>query len=363
MKMYTKIRITCFAFLCLTSLVSSGCDDKEEDKISNDAIISLFVMDQNDLPLTEVAGDGQTLIKLRAVIPRNAADKFRKVTFRASKGQFVASTNNTTYEKKVNADGIVEVFLKIPLDHGKLSLSAEIGADSQKYFSERDVMMIDVGQVITIEALDVIANPLSGAIRADGNTVLTIKATVNFNPDAIGFIKFQNSAGNFLGIGNESNVVTVSQGLAIIQYKVPRNVGQVYIRAESSTNSSLGQNLTLTLSRANPDAIVLEPSALSVDSADDQVSINTFLTRDIGHVSIGSTVEYVAKQMSDNNIEVVVGRFIGLASAYSDDTGQITSVKFLSDTGDVDFDKPIAITVSTFDDGNHPVVASFLLNN
>ncbi|MDX6187775.1 hypothetical protein SGQ83_00295 [Flavobacterium sp. Fl-318] len=362
MIMYKKNQ-SIYIALFLAVFLCFSCDSKDDDRVSNDAIIYLTVMDENDSPVIEVPGDGETLLKLQAKIPVNADAKYRKVTFRTSNGQFLSSTTNTMYEKTVDANGIAEVFLKVPLNHDPLFLSAEIGADANKYISEQHITLLNVGEIINLDILDNNGNPISSEIRADGNTILTVKATVNFNSNAIGSIKFITSAGNFLGINNANSTVAINGNVATIQLKVPKTVGGVYLRAEALTNSNIFKNGTLPLTRAFADNIILEPSRLSIDSSDDLVIINTYLTRNIGYVSIGSTAQYKAFQLDNNNNEVEVGRFTGLAEAFTNDSSLISSVKFVPDTGDINFTEPIIIRVSARNDNDQEIQRSFILNN
>lgn len=352
-----------YIVLFVAIIMCFSCDDKDNDIISNDAIINLTILDENDSQVSEVPGDGETILKLQAKIPANADDKYRKVTFRTSKGQFLSSTTNGIYEKTVNAEGIAEAYIKVPLDHGPLFFSAEIGSATDKYISEKRITLVNVGQIINLEILDYNANPIIGEIKADGNTILTVKATVNFNADAIGFVKFITSGGSFLGINNTNNTVAINNNVAIIQFKVPKSVGVVYLRAEAVTNSNIFKDSSLPLTRAYADNIILEPSTLSIDSPDDLVTINTYLTRNIGNVSTGTAAQYMAFQLDSNNNEVAVGRFTGLTGAYTNENSQITSVKFVPDTGNIDFAEPIIIKVTTRNDNNQEVLQSFTLNN
>ncbi|KQX00775.1 hypothetical protein [Flavobacterium sp. Root420] len=347
--------------LFLASMFCISCDE-EHTKISNDSIIVLDVFDQNNKQISELAGDGETLLKLQARIAPEADDKYRKVIFKISKGQFMSTASGTQFEKIVDNNGIAEVYVKVPLDSGPLYLSAEIGSDSDKYISEKQIKLIDPGQIIKLEILDQNSTPISGEIKADATTILTLKATVDLNADAIGSIKFSASGGTFLGVNNESNTVVIKNKVAIIQYKVSKSVGELYLQASASTKSNIFLNKTMLLSRAFADHLILEPNTLSIDSADDQVQVKTYLTRDIGKVSTGTAVYYKAFQADANGIEFEVGRFTGLAEATTNDNGQITSVSFVSDTGDVDFNKSIIIRVSTKNDKNEMISQSVTLN-
>lgn len=360
MIIYKQFRLGHFVSgLFLAVMLCSSCDE-DNTKVPNDAIIVLEVFDENNMRVTELAGDGQTLLKLQAKIPRDADDKYRKVIFRTSKGQFMSTTSQGTYEKNVNADGLAEVYLKVPLDHGALFLSAEIGSDSDKYFSEKNITLTDVGQIIYLEIQDQNGNPVSSEIKADGNTILTVKATVKFNGDTIKSIKFLASDGKFLTLNGDSNIVTTNNNVATIQYKVPKKAGEIYLRVEASDNANIYQNSNVLLARAFADHIILEPSTLSIDSPDDLVTVNTLLKRDNGYVSIGTPAHYQAFQSNSNGNEIIVGRFTGLAEANTNENDQIT-VKFIPDTGNIDFEQPIMIKVTTRNDNNVELSQSFIL--
>jgi len=346
----------------ISVVLLGACENNNDDRVPNEGIISLSIMNSDGKEVSEIAGDGEAVIRLLAKIPKNADDTFRKITFKASKGQFLASTSGV-YEKTSNYEGIAEAYLKVPLDHGPLFLSAEIGTDSKKYFDEKQLTLLDVGEIIQLEILDKNSNPVTGTVRADGEIVLTLRATVSHNSDAINAIKFSKSDGSFLGLGGDSNIIQITNKVAVIQFKVSKNVGSVYLKAEASSNSNILSSGSVELTRAYADDIIVEPDVLKIDEENSTVIIKTYLVRDTGYVSTGTSAQFDAYQLDKDNIHVPVGRFTGLPGAITNENGVIDGVSFRGDTGNIDFARPIFIKISSRDDDNIKIENIFTLNN
>lgn len=361
-------KATFMLYMLIIVVALFSCEETEEPVVLNESIIQLNVLDESLAnQITEVLGDGTTIIALQVKIPHNAADKFKAITFKASKGTFVNSTvNPMELTKKVNSEGVATVYLKVPLDHGELFVSAQTGStiDSTFYADDKVVNLINVGEILNFELLDNKLQPLVQPVKADGNTIIVLKAKVNFNATSLNAINFLNSAGSgsFLDVTNLTNITLDSNNNAFIRFKVSKTVGEIYFRAEISTNPQIYKTSGLTLTRSFADNIVLDPDVLIVDSPSATVNLITYLLKDTGSVSTGTGVQYEAYQLNDSNVQVPVGRFTGLPQAFTDTEGKITGVNFKPDTGDVDFKQPIIIRVFSRNDNNMQITQTVTLN-
>jgi hypothetical protein len=108
---------------------------------------------------------------------------------------------------------------------------------------------------------------------------------------------------------------------------------------------------TISALRANPDKVLVEPSALIIQQGGSSINLDIFLKRDIGKVSIGNTVTVKSYQIDENGQPVVTGRFTG-TNGVSDADGKI-NMHFFADVGPIIKDKPIIIEITTSkDDGS-----------
>lgn len=346
-----------------------SCEETEEPDVLNKSIIQLNVLDESLANnVTEVLGDGTTIIALQVKIPHNAADKFKTITFKTSKGAFVnATVNPLELTKQVNSEGVATVYLKVPLDHGELFVSAQTGStiDSIFYADDKIVNLINVGDILNFELLDNKLQPIVQPVKADGNTIIVLKAKINFNATNLNAITFSNSAasGSFLDVTNSTNITLDINNNAFIRFKVSKTVGEIFFRAEASTNSQVYKTSGLTLTRSFADHIVLEPDVLIVDSPSANVNLVTYLLKDVGSVSTGTGVQYEAYQLNDSNVQIPVGRFTGLPQAFADSEGKITGVNFKPDTGDVDFNRSIYIKVKTMTDSGTEISKTIIIPN
>ena len=344
-------------------LFFSACTGIVNEDVELEDVISFAVLDQNDNPIEEVIGDGQTIIKLRAIIPSDADISFRKVTFKKSDGQFTGIAGDTG-EITANADGIAEVSLDVPLDDGILFLSAEVTDTKEVFKVEKQINLISVNQVIDLAVLDAQGQPITGTVRADGTTLLTLRATVNFNQENFNQIKFEKSEGTFVGVNaNNGLELTNDNNQATITFKVPETIGRIFFRASAVSNTEILKDTFIDLERANADGIIIEPSTLTINP-NQPIQITTYLTRTVGNVSIGTPAEFKAFQLNSSNEEIEVGRFTGEQNANtSNASGIISSVSFLADTNDfIDTAAPVFIRVSTETDTGTIISETITLN-
>lgn len=347
-------------FLTYIGLFAS-CEDNTDALIPNNEIIELIILDpSSETELSETMGDGETSIMLRVQIPPNAAEKYKSVKFTASDGRFINDSNE--YSKRSNFEGITISFLTVPLKSGPLYLSAQIGENTEIFYDEKIINLVDIGNVLEFEILDNSFKHIPSNMKADGTTILSLKVRANHFVDNLGSIEFWVSDGEFIGSGS-SSIAFNTNNEAIIKYKVPQSTGEIYFTAKSSENPNIQENAGIKLERAYADHILLEPSSLFVTETDNTINIVTYLLRDEGLVSVGTRVEFQAFQIDSNNKEKTVGRFTGLTEAVTDEKGRISSVNFLADTGDIDFDETIFIMAYTPNDMGDVIEKILVINN
>lgn len=332
---------------------------QSDDPIPNDEIIDLKILNEKNIEISQAIGDGETIITLEVTIPKKAGDNYKTVTFKKSAGQFMGSPD-TSVTKPIDNDGKARVNLKIPLGTEPLLISAEIGSSGGKLFIDEEVItLVGVDEIIKLSTLDLQGNELSGVIRADGTTVLLLKATVLSNTTSLNQIVFNASNGIF----QNNNSLQITKAIntnheAIVSYKVPKDVGTLFFSSAVGVNSQYFDESSLTLQRAHADAIVVEPALVTMDTIQGNL-LKVYLTRNIGSVSTGTPATFQALQII-NGTEVNVGRFTGLATAVTNTNGDI-SVTFYADSNDITDNIPVKIRVKTFTDSGNEIMKEISL--
>ena len=350
--------------LVLLALFIVSCEGIEKEVINPDDIILLTILDEDGNEISQnIIGDGHTLITLKAEIPYNADIGFRSITFNKSGGEFVGIDGSTNVVV-VDSKGIATTVLKVPLDSSNLFLSAEVKNEDQIFRDEKMLDLIDVGQVLDFQLLNEQSEPITQPVRADRNTILVLKVKVNYNQETLKKIKFKKSIGSLLSVvGDEDEAIkTIDEdSIAIINYRVPNTVEKVFFSAEVDAYESIFKELDIDLERAYADRIIIEPQLIVMDSTS-QNTITTYLQRNIGVVSQETSAQFDAFQLDSNNQEKPVGRFTGLANAKTNENGVINNVIFKTDTGNINFDKPILIRVATLNDTGDVINETVMIN-
>lgn len=335
--------------------VQLSCDGIESEITPNEDIINLQILDRDGKPVeVSIVGDGTTTLMLTAIIPENADNTFRDITFSANTGIF-EQTGINSQTKRVDAQGEASVIFRVPLSDDEVFFTAEIGQDDMLFRSEESVQLIDVGEVVTLRILDAQSNDLSSPVRADSNTILTLAATVNFNQDSFNQVTFKNSGGgSFLGVNaSEAKINTNENNMAFIEYQVPNTVGRMFFEASVNGNDAIFNTANIDLLRSYPDSIVVEPAAINV-TLNNNVSIEAFLLKKSGKVSEGTVPIFEAFQMTDSGDKIEVGRFTGVPEALTDSNGKVTVI-FFADSPNIDETKPILILVTSRDDTDNTI--------
>lgn len=351
MKYRSIFKYTLLVFF--TSIVI-GCDNND-DPLDNDEIIKLVILDEEGKETENAIGNGSDQIVLQVELPDKVKEEFKTVTFKATSGTFFGTTENTIKER-IDADGITNVSLVLPLDSGDLFLTAEIGSESNSYKAEKQISLIAVDSILNINFKTLSGEPLTSIPRADGTSVFKIESSVFVDRDNLKTVAFSATQGTFI----ETNEKIISQdididALANVAYQVPMEVGPVFFIVATGSDNEYKDSDNLVFARAHADEIFIEPETLTMTETGGN-TITAFLTRSIGKVSLGTDVDFEAFQTVDGD-KKMVGRFNGESIAKTDASGK-TSVTFLADTGDIDTSLPITISASTMTDIGMTIMVS-----
>ena len=330
-------------FIVFCGLILLNCGGIDSETFSADDIILLEVFDfEGENLIEEAPGDGETIIKLRAKIPRNSA--FKTIKFESTNGTFIL-TGTKNQEGMIDIEGNSTVDLKLPLDNQPIFLTASVNNGTETFSSRKSITLSDVGKVLTLTLLDATGEEVSNSIRADGATIVKLKAEVNHNRNVFNQVTFTASSGNLLG---NSLVNTDEENIAYLDFMVSQTVEKVFFTAEVGSSKKYFDNAELNPISSSPDFIIVEPTLVSMPLGSSN-SIDIYLRKEEGLVSLNSGVSIRSYQILDDNSEMDVGRFIGLSSARSDENGLI-NVTYRTDTNDIDSSKPIFLEVSSEND-------------
>ena len=341
--------------LVFLALLVWGCGGLEEEQISLEEIINLEVLDlEGNLIDQSLLSDGETLIKLRASIPKNS--EFKNLDFVVSAGSF-EETGIKTQQTVANIDGVAEVNLKLPFDEESILVKVSISNGRETFSSSANIDLQEIGEAITLEVLDSNNEVVEAEVLADGSTIIRLVATVPYNLSEFNTVGFETSAGTFAGI---SDVSVNDESKAIIDLKVPTEVQRIYLKARINNDPNYFDDKDIDLKRSNPDFIIIEPSVINM-ALQETNTIDIYLRKEIGKVSKGSSANIRSYQIADDNTQLEIGRFTGLAGALTDDEGKIT-VNFHTDTMDIAIDRPVYIEVSSMNDLEQAISEQIQIN-
>lgn len=209
----------------LLFLVLLACTKSDDEFDNSDAIeLSVYYLDSN-AEVTEIVGDGTSIIKLRAIIPKETKNDYRTVTFKCSNGgQFQGTTANPQeIQIDANQDGIAQVNVKIPFGNDPFTVSAEVNAD-RKYVDAKTIIMELPENVIELDVLDENNDPLGNELVGDGSKIIKLRSRVNYNRETFDRVKFTCSNGGKILASNNDVEKTVNinqQGFAEVDVKIP----------------------------------------------------------------------------------------------------------------------------------------------
>jgi len=324
-----------------------SCEDNES--IRNEQIINFDILNLDDSALEIIYGNGTSKIKLKATLPINTADDYKLVTFTSSGGYFFGTTEMST-KVRMNIDGIADATLVVPLDSGELFLTAEIGSDNDIYQSKKTINLYDVGQVIALNFKDTQDNDIINTLRADGISLIKLKGNILFNKKEFTSIIFETTDGLFQSNNTKKETKNTDiNGEATVNYIVPQTPGTVFYTAKADDDGKYVNTKELIFQRAYADEMILEPNKILMDTINSN-TINVYLKREIGKVSIGTDVSFEAYQTISGD-KVNVGRFTGINDSKSDINEKV-SINFVADTKNIDYDLPVFIKAESVNDSN-----------
>ena len=201
----------------------------------------------------------------------------------------------------------------------------------------------------------------TAGVRADGASIirLSLDKTIEIKKDLKIF--FQSSKGILL-----NPEVSFEQNKAVCLLKVDQDTGTYFIKATVKDGSEvkLEKTINFVLRPAFPDSISLEPDRLTFNFSDNkQVSVTTYLLRNIGLVTKGRTATFRAYQIGILPTDTIaVGRFTGLFNNFSGVDGKLqTNVQFFSDVPGIDSNKIVYIRGHSNNDAGARVSAALAL--
>jgi hypothetical protein len=332
-----------------------ACSGLENEIVSPNDIIELTVLDAKTKEeiTNPLISDGTQEVLLRVKIPKEAEGQFQTVLFKSSKGSF-QGVQNLIDKKKVNTDGVAEAFFKVPYTSERIFFSAEI--DQTTYFSEKSIEVKAKEGILILEIGDE-----TGIYLADGESKVEINAILNSISNDFEYIIFESIGGTFNSAEPAKIELRLNSNKRVkTSVTISNRPGSLYVTGKLKGFDSFSAEKVITIHRAFPDEIFIEPSSIALDSIGSTL-IETYLKREIGSVSLNTKVEFSAFQLdSISKQEINVGRFTGLHNALSDDLGKV-SVTFYSDQNIYSYNQPIFIKASCFRQDNSLAAESKIL--
>jgi hypothetical protein len=331
--------------------------DYKIEKTFETAAISIadmisFEIEDYDKLVTDgkLKSDGITKIKLIASIPLGASENERLIEFKTSAGSFDVTGDTKAKQVTASLQNSTDTRLKaiayltLGTDPGDYTLTAAM--KNQSIFSAEKI--IRVLPVKVADIIQVTLNPSSG-VRANGLNLVNVQVALTNTTNKK--VTLSTTDGVFVNSADAKNIEleVSSDGKAEANLKIGTEVKDYIITAKLS--ASVAVLKTISALRANPDKLLIEPSALTIQQGGSSINLDIFLKRDIGKVSVGSAVAVKSYQIDENGQPVVTGRFTGI-SGVSDADGKI-NMHFFADAGPIIKDKPIIVEVTALkDDGS-----------
>jgi len=187
----------------------------------------------------------------------------------------------------------------------------------------------------------------TAGVRDDGTSLIQIVFNKVSETENGLSVTFSSSQGKLI-----DSVFTLDSNNMVKTYlRVAQDTGSYYIRASINMGTTLRVQKTLifSLRPSLPDSISFETDSTLL-STTNPLTINTYLYRKYGLVSLNTGVSFTAYQINALNATVPVGRFTGLLGNGSTATGALGPIIFHSDTQNIDITRPVTIQASTFND-------------
>jgi hypothetical protein len=343
-----KLRIYVIIFAGIT-LMTESCK-QEVVQVPEDEIVKLTIITDT----TILKADGLSVINLKAEIPVNATDDFRKVTFLATPalGTFLSSTTGSNNVVMAGTDGVATASIKVSTMPGLYYIAAQVGTGAQVY--KTDDQPVILKSFTFADKLSLSADIIQPI--ADGKTIVNISVSSKYELDKT--IKLTANTGSFLQSPTPLQYMLPldDKGNGVAPFQISNAVLPHIINASFTDNTSAIIIINPLPSR--PDTIFAEPDGLTVDPAGAPVSIKTYTAKtDFGaKVSINTLVSYFAYKLSGSD-KIPVGRFSGLSSTFTDASGAVPVVKFYGDTGNMSSGDVVYIEASAMKTATAKTVA------
>lgn len=313
---------------------------------SKDYRIRLKPQTQNDLirlefesDVNNLRADNQSIIKLKATIPANNTGEIRTVTFIASQG--AGQFKGTGATVVADQGGVARANLEVGGVAGDYYFAAEVKIGDRIYRTAD--IPVRLNAVPSNDKLSLtVDNP---SPQADGFSLVHITVTTKFTKEKT--VVLTANTGAFINSSNPQTITLAlnQQGTAETDLRISSEVKPHIISATITETPPV--SITLFPIISYPEILVVEPSALKIDTTGSAITIRTFLRKLLPErmVTKNILVDFKAYQLVINK-EVEVGRFTGLSTSVTAVDGSVPAVSFFADTRGIDKDLPIVIEVS-----------------
>jgi hypothetical protein len=299
-----------------------------EQRIEDDFVLSIT-------DSTGVVNDGRSTVKVKFENTKEVKEGL-KVTFTTTKGTFLVNDLRFGNHK-------AETTLKVDSDTGIYIIKAQL--------KEGDVVKVE--KIVTMNLRpaynnnDFVVNVSdTTGVRADGRAVFTVRLS-NIKEVKDGLkVSFQSNKGSFL-----FNDIKFENHKAEAFLKVDQDTGVYVIKAllKEGEVVKVEKILLVSFRRAYPDSIAFDVNR-TLYSLTSPTTITTYLFRNIGLVTKGTSVFFRAFQVTPTNDTLSVGRFEGLLNNYSDVNGKLADIKLYTDGSLIDTNRVITIQAKAIND-------------
>ena len=313
-------------------LFTAACSE-EKNELLPDQIFDLNI---------ESAGpyfaDGSTEIDVSAFLKVEADKEFRRIIFESSAGTFDPKVI------EIGSDNRGEAKLKPGLQPGDFKIKASIEGKSEIFVEESIKLQSRQNDDVLTLTFDKETD-----LKADGVDILT--GTLSLNNYITSSVDLSTNLGMFIKTNSKATTLQLTPGNhQTFIFRVEINPDPHILTAQIE-GTSIKIDKILTLDKAYPDSIYLQPSSFEIDSASGQITLETLLFRKKGKVSLGVDVTFDAYQVSELN---QVGRFKDLPRSSS--ANQKVNVVYTLDTRKAMVNIPLTIRGTTRNDANEPIV-------
>jgi hypothetical protein len=287
--------------------------------------------------------DNQSLIKVKAKVTPSILGTPKSVVFIINEalGTFQGTGGDPRNTVSVNNDGIARATIKSGSIPGKYFVSAQISEGTQ-VFKTSDYAVT----LLPAFAAELKISVNDSLPAADGFTLLTIMAETKFSTEKQ--VELTSNFGTFIQSSDPSRIVMQIDhlGKGSVIFKISNEIKQHVIVATHKVAPST--SLVISPHPSWPEVLLLETNTLSVDTLGGSIQLMAFLRKSNAEIMVSKNmlVQYMAYQIK-NNFRTSVGRFTGINNAVSGVEGNVPTVSFYADAGNVDPKIPVFIEVST----------------